>query len=71
MATYSTTVCTAADNAPSVTHLVARCAVCGVSWQVRSENGDDAKGCSFCDAPEEAISITSEQPGYGGAVYEG
>lgn len=71
MATYSTKICTSADNAPTVTNLVARCLVCGCEWQVRSENRNDTRGCSFCDAPEDAIVVVSEAPVYGGAVvYE-
>lgn len=71
MATYKTDICTSADNAPTVTNLVAHCQVCGTHWQVRSENRDDTKGCSLCDAPESAIVIASERPAYGGTVvYE-
>jgi len=60
MATYSTTMCTPADEAPEVTYQVAKCTVCHVSWQVQSPNGDDTKGCSFCGAPEDAITVISE-----------
>jgi hypothetical protein len=44
----------------SVTHLCAKCKVCGAQWQIKSPNLDDAKGCSFCDAPASAIIVISE-----------
>ena len=44
------------------TNVVAHCQVCGVQWQVRSANYEDAKGCTFCGAPESAISLVSEDP---------
>jgi len=68
MATYRTDICTAAANAPSVTYLYAKCQVCGVEWQVRSPTRADAQGCSFCDAPAEAITVISEAADYGGHV---
>lgn len=52
------------------TDLYAKCAVCGVQWQIRSGNKDDARGCSFCDAPKEAISIHSEKPDYSGSLVK-
>ncbi len=64
MADYSTTTHGPAATAPSVTNLVAKCAVCGCQWQVRSPNRDDARACGFCGAPESAISIISERPDY-------
>jgi len=54
-------------QAPPGTEEVAHCAVCGAQWMVRSENRDDARACSFCDAPEKAIAIVSESPSYGKA----
>lgn len=51
-----------------VTHLVAHCQVCGVQWQVKSPNRDDAKGCSFCGAGAKAITVVSEAPGYEGRL---
>ncbi len=57
-----------ADEAPEVTHEYARCQVCGTEWQVRSPNRDDAQGCSFCDAPKEAITVVSEAPSYQGEL---
>jgi hypothetical protein len=72
MTDYSTTVHTPYSSAPTVTNLYAKCQVCGTSWQVRSPNRGDAKGCSFCDAPESAITVVSEKPDFGGAtVYRG
>lgn len=68
MAEYSTRVHGPASAAPTVTHLVARCKVCGSQWQVRSGNSDDARGCQLCDAPKEAITLISERPTYGGAT---
>lgn len=43
------------------TNKVAHCEVCGVQWEVKSPNNDDAKGCSFCGAPESAITIENEE----------
>ena len=68
MATYRTDICTAYASRPSVTNLYARCTVCGVEWQIRSPTRADAKGCSFCDAPDEAVVVMNEKPGYGGHV---
>ncbi len=72
MATYSTRICTPAATAPAVTNEYARCQVCGAQWQIKSGNQDDAQGCSFCDAPKEAVTVINEAPDYSGAViYEG
>jgi hypothetical protein len=49
-----------AATAPNVTGKYAVCEVCGTSWQIQSPNLDDARGCSFCDAPKEAITIHDE-----------
>ena len=70
MATYRTDICTAAASAPTVTDKVAYCQVCGVSWQVKSPTSADAKGCSFCGAPEEAITVVSEAADYAGYIVE-
>lgn len=59
-------MCGPSDGAPSVTNKYAKCNVCGTQWQVQNVDGDDAKGCSFCNAPAKAISILSEKPDYGG-----
>ena len=64
-------MCGPSDTAPVVTNKVAKCQVCGVQWQVKSPNLDDARGCSFCDAPKEAITIVSEAPTYGKAMIYG
>ena len=62
----------AADETPNVTHKYAKCQVCGVTWAIRSGSNADAQGCSFCDAPANAISIISEKPDYsGGQAYGG
>jgi len=50
--------------APPTTNKVAHCNVCGIQWQIRSPNNDDARGCGFCGAPEKAISIVSEKHTY-------
>jgi len=68
MPTYSTWIHGPSASAPTVTDEVAICQVCGVQWQVRSGDRADAKGCSFCGAPADAITIVSEKPGYGGAI---
>lgn len=68
MTTYSTTMHGPSASAPVVTDLVAHCKVCGAQWQVKSNKGEDAEGCAFCDAPAEAIYIVSEAPGYGGEI---
>lgn len=68
MATYRTDICTAYANRPSVTNLYAHCQACNVEWQVRSPSRADAKGCPFCGAPEEAITVISEAPDYAGHV---
>lgn len=70
MSTYPTYIHGPGDTARTQTQLVARCQVCGVEWQVRSPNRDDARGCSFCDAPKEAITIISEHPAYRGQVVD-
>lgn len=57
-----------ASEAPTVTHEYAKCQVCHTQWQVKSPNRDDAQGCSFCDAPKEAITIVSEAPDYLGRL---
>lgn len=67
MATYSTTQHGPADRAPTVTHQVARCTVCGVEWQVRAVGVDD-QGCAFCGAPRRAIRVTSERPDHSGSL---
>jgi hypothetical protein len=64
MATYPTDTHGPSASAPSVTYLVAKCRVCKVQWQVQSDNLDDTKGCSFCDAPASAIAVISEAPDY-------
>lgn len=66
MATYSTKICTDDDNAPSVTDRVCVCQCCGVTWASRGPASE--KGCSFCGAPANAITIVSEAPDYGGTV---
>lgn len=66
MANEPTNMHTAGTAAPTVTGVVARCAVCGCQWQVRGD--PDKMGCKFCDAPEDAISLVSEAPGYEGYV---
>jgi len=68
MTDYSTKIHLPYSSAPTVTNLYAKCQVCGTSWQVKSPNRDDAKGCAFCDAPEEAITVVSEEPTYGNAI---
>jgi len=39
----------------NVTELVAHCQVCGVQWEVKSDDRTDAQGCGFCNAPANAI----------------
>jgi len=68
--TYPTDIHGPAATARTQTDKVAICNVCGVQWQIRSGNNDDAQGCSFCDAPANAISIVSEAPVYGGAIIQ-
>jgi hypothetical protein len=58
-------IANATELVSSVTELVAHCQVCGVQWEVKSPNRDDAEGCSFCDAPKRAITVVSEKAGYG------
>jgi len=60
--------CYPADEAPEVTYEYAICQVCHTQWQIKSPNRDDARGCSFCDAPKEAITVVSEAPAYGGQL---
>jgi len=57
-----------AEDQWAPTEMVARCAVCHTQWQVKDANMGDTKGCTFCGAPESAITVVSEAPGYGGAV---
>lgn len=71
MTTYPTDMHGPFSEARVQTNEVAHCNVCKFQWQVRSPNRDDAKGCPFCGAPERAISIQSEAPGFGGAtIYD-
>ena len=49
----------------NVTELVAHCQVCGVQWEVKSDDRTDAQGCGFCNAPANAITVVSEKAGYG------
>ena len=49
-----------AASAPVHTNEYASCGVCGFEWQVLAKSRDDAKGCSFCDAPASAITIHDE-----------
>jgi len=60
-----------AEDQWTPTEMVAHCQCCGVQWQVVDPNMGDAKGCTFCGAPEEAITVVSEAPGTGGAVIAG
>lgn len=64
MASESTTIHGPADQAPFVTNLYAKCNFCGVQWQIKSPNLDDAKACSFCGVTDErgGISILYEGP---------
>ena len=62
--------CFAADETPTLTHKYAKCQVCGVTWAIRSGDDADAQGCSFCDAPANAVVIISEKPDYGGGRVE-
>lgn len=57
-----------AEDQWTPTEMVAHCQVCHTQWQVKDANLGDAKGCAFCGAPEKAITVVSEAPGYGGAV---
>jgi hypothetical protein len=68
MADYSTTTHAPASLAPSVTNLVAHCAVCHTQWQVQSEVLTDAIACPFCHVTNElgAITIESEAPDFSG-----
>lgn len=68
MATYRTDICAPADDAPSVTNLYAICQICHAQWQVKSPTRADAKGCSFCGAPQKAITVVSEAADYSGYV---
>lgn len=59
------------SEVPHLTHKYAKCAVCGVTWAIRSEDNADAQGCSFCDAPARAVTVISEKPDYSGVHYGG
>ena len=61
-------IANATELVSNITELVAHCQVCGCQWVVQSPNRDDAKGCSFCDAPARAITVVSEKAGYGGRL---
>ena len=60
---YPTTVHGPADSAPTVSERFAVCQVCHCQWQIQSTTPpyDDAKGCAFCDAPADAITIINER----------
>jgi len=64
---YPTDIHGPSETAREQTDEVAVCQVCGCQWQVKSTLREDAKGCSFCDAPASAITIISEAPTYGAA----
>ena len=49
-----------AATARQTTELYAECQVCHQQWQVWGDPPTNTKGCSFCDAPEDAILIHSE-----------
>lgn len=67
-----TTIHGPADEAPFVTNLYAKCGLCGVQWQIKSPNLDDARGCSFCGITDEgSISIIYEGPSSTGRVFSG
>ncbi len=55
-------------DAPFVTNLYARCAVCQFEWQLKGENLDDARGCPGCNVGDQkgAITICYEGPEIGG-----
>lgn len=57
------------DSAPAVTNLYAKCAVCNWQWQVKGQA--DTKGCSACDAPEEAVTVHYEGPSGAGSTQRG
>ena len=46
-----------AASARKTTELYAECQVCHTQWQVWGDPPTNTKGCSFCDAPENAILI--------------
>lgn len=60
---YPTTIHAPAAAAPAVSERIAVCGVCGVQWQIQTTIPPyaDAKGCSFCDAPANAITIINER----------
>lgn len=68
MTNYPTDIHGPADEARAVTNRYCRCKVCGVVWVVRSPDGADERGCSFCDAPREAITVISEHPSRSGRL---
>ena len=54
------------------TNLVARCASCGVTWQVRSFADNPPRSCSFCGADgERAVSLEWEGPDFSGGSGSG
>ena len=58
--TQSTDIHAPDSTAPVVTGRVAKCRVCGVQWQVQSEDNTDAQACQFCGAGPTAIAIINE-----------
>ena len=62
MTTYPTDVHGPSTTARSVTGLVARCNVCHIQWQVKSDAKTDAHACPFCGAlrSEGGVTIVSE-----------
>ena len=48
------------------TNLVARCASCGITWQIKSfaDPPTDSFGCQLCGAGPLAISLSWEGPTY-------
>lgn len=60
MTTFNADIHSPAATAPTTTGRVAHCKVCGIEWQIQSEDDTDAKGCDFCGSDSSAITINNE-----------
>lgn len=59
-------MCGPSSTAGTVSEMVGYCKVCHTQWQIQSMDDvpADAQGCSFCDAPADAILIQYERADY-------
>ena len=71
MTTYSTEIHGPAATAPTTTGYVAKCNLCGVTWQVQGPSPEftDAQSCDFCGCSE--VTILYEDGNYPETIVMG